>query len=232
MKFKTELHCHSTVSRCGKVEPEALVEMYVNAGYHTLVLTDHINEQTFSPANTRYTGGEDWQEKIDFFLTGYERAKAAAKGRLHVLWAVEVCRAGTRSDFLVYGLDEQFLRANPDICEGKDDEFFPRLRKSEAMIFQAHPFRNNITITKPDLLDGVEVYNAHPRQASRNDFAELWAERFHLRGISGSDLHYAEYAPGGGILTDAPITTIEELLAVLRAGHYELVREGAPGEDK
>lgn len=232
MKFKTELHCHSTVSRCGQVEPEAIVDKYVKAGYTTLVLTDHINEQTFTEKNPHYTGGEDWQERIDFFLSGYERAKAAAGERLHVLWAAEVCRAGTRSDFLVYGLDEQFLRATPDICEGKDEVFFSRLREAGALVYQAHPFRNSITVTPPELLDGVEVYNAHPKQLSRNDFAELWAERFHLRGISGSDLHYAEHAPGGGILTDAPITTAKELLDVLRTGSYELIREGTPGEDK
>ncbi len=233
MKFKTELHCHTAaVSRCGRVEPEDIVEIYLRAGYTTLVVTDHINEQTFSPSAPRYTGGDDWQEKMDHFLTGYKRAKAAAGDRLHVLWGVEICRAGTRSDFLTYGLTEEFLRATPDICEGKDNEFFPRLRDAGALVYQAHPFRNSATITKPSLLDGIEVYNAHPRHASRNDIAALWAERYHLRGISGSDLHEAEFAPGGGILTDAPITTTEELMHVLRTSSYELVCEGTPGTDQ
>ncbi len=232
MKFKTELHCHTAaVSRCGRVEPEEIVEIYIRAGYTTLVITDHINEQTFDPKNSRYMGGEDWQNKIDHFLTGYERAKAAAGNRLRVLWGVEICRAGTRSDFLTYGLTESFLRATPDICEGKDDVFFARLRGAGGIIYQAHPFRNGATVTKPALLDGIEIYNAHPRHASRNDIAELWAERHHLRGISGSDLHEAEFAPGGGILTDAPITSNEELLSTLRTGSYTLIREGNPGAD-
>ncbi len=232
MKYKTELHCHTgAVSRCGKVPPEEIAEIYIRAGYTTLVVTDHINEQTFRQNEGRYMGSEAWQEKMDYFFAGYQRVKAAAGERLHVLWGVEICRAGTRSDFLTYGLTEEFLRATPDICEGKDNEFFPRLRDTGALVYQAHPFRNAITIHNPKLLDGIEVYNAHPRHASRNDIAALWAERYHLKGISGSDLHEAEFAPGGGILTDTPITTTEELMRVLRSQQYELIREGAPGQD-
>ena len=35
MEYKYELHCHTgAVSRCGRVEPEKIVEMYVEAGYN------------------------------------------------------------------------------------------------------------------------------------------------------------------------------------------------------
>ena len=42
MEYKYELHCHTgAVSRCGRVEPEKIVEMYVEAGYNGIVVTDH-----------------------------------------------------------------------------------------------------------------------------------------------------------------------------------------------
>lgn len=30
------------------------------------------------------------------------------------------------------------------------------------LFYQAHPFRNSMKITNPELLDGIEVYNGHP----------------------------------------------------------------------
>ena len=39
MEYKYELHCHTgAVSRCGRVEPEKIVEMYVEAGTTVLWL--------------------------------------------------------------------------------------------------------------------------------------------------------------------------------------------------
>lgn len=48
MEYKYELHCHTgAVSRCGRVEPEKIVEMYVEAGYNGIVVTDHYSPMTF-----------------------------------------------------------------------------------------------------------------------------------------------------------------------------------------
>ena len=106
------------------------------------------------------------------------------------------------------------------------------MKEVGALIYQAHPFRNNMMVTDPSLLFGVETWNAHPKHPSRNDLAELWAQRYALHRISGSDIHHAAHLPSGGILTDTPITTVEELLAVLRSDAYTLICEGTPGQDK
>ena len=39
--FKYELHCHTgCVSRCGRVEPEEIVKLYIENGYDGIVVTD------------------------------------------------------------------------------------------------------------------------------------------------------------------------------------------------
>ena len=68
MGYKTELHCHSgVVSACGRLSPERIVERYLEHGYSTVVITDHLSRYTFEAGN--YGGKDDWDEKVDFFLT-------------------------------------------------------------------------------------------------------------------------------------------------------------------
>ena len=230
MSFKTEMHCHScTVSACADITPAQIVEKYLEHGYTTVVVADHLSPFTFGK---RYTGGEDWQEKIDYYMEGVRALREAAAGKLHVLQGCELRIEACDSDFLVYGMTEDFMRQNPDLLQiPKVKEMCARLREAGFLVFQAHPFRNGMTVTNPDYLDGIEVYNAHARHNSRNDIAEMWAKRYKLLPISGSDMHHDYDLPGGGILTDEPIESMEQLLRILREGRYTLVREGTPGDD-
>ena len=223
MAFKTELHCHScVVSACGRITPAEIVEKYLAAGYTTLVLTEHCSPPTFS--SEKYPGGEDWNEQVDFFLSGYRALQKEAAGRLHVLLGAEFRLYNSEkhnygeSDFLAYGVSEEFLRQYPDLLHTGFTKFSERVRGAGLRLYQAHPFRNHMVVTSPLLLDGVETYNGGPRSASRNDIAKLWAERFGLAEISGSDVHRNEDPAIAGIRTETPITSNEELLQVLRGG--------------
>ena len=229
MKFKTELHCHSrTVSQCASITPQEIVEKYLERGYTTVVLADHLSPSTFE--GKRYQGSNNWQEQIDYYMNGYYALRDAAAGKLHILQGCELRIHGCPSDFLIYGITEEFIRATPTLLDKKPvKEMCAQLREAGFLVYQAHPFRNNMCITNPAHLDGVEVYNAHPRHDSRNDLAEMWAKRYALRELSGSDVHDADDTAGGGILTDAPITTMQELVEVLRGGNYTLLRDGRPG---
>ena len=161
---------------------------------------------------------------LDFYFAGVTAFKEAANGRLHVLFGVEICLDGTKTDYLIHGLDEAFYRAHPTLCQMTIEELSACVREAGGLFYQAHPFRNKIIVTSPDLLDGIEVWNAHPKHDSRNDIATIWAEKFDLLSIAGSDLHHPQHDPTSGILTDAPITSEAELLAVLKSGAYELIK--------
>lgn len=225
MSYKTELHCHTAgVSACGHITPAELAEKYIAAGYTTVVLTNHISLSTFSPEN--YHGTHDWQDKMDFFLAGYHALEEAAGNRLHILLGAEFrLYKHDATDYLVYGLTEEFLRTHPDILSTGFAVFSERVRAAGLFVVQAHPFRKNMMVTNPMLLDAIEVYNGNKRHNSHNDIAEIWADRFHLSKTSGSDTHRTDDDACAGIRTETPITTNEELLAVLRSGNYTLIRE-------
>ena len=229
MSYKTELHCHSrTVSACASITPAEIVEKYLENGYTTVVLADHFSPSTFS--SKRYTGGENWQNKVDYYMEGVRALREAAAGRLHILQGCELRIEHCPSDFLVYGMTEEFMRQNEDLLDpGSVKKMCNLLHEGGALVYQAPPFRNGMSITDPTLLDGIEVYNAHCRHTSRNYFAELWAESHALSPISGSDVHDPTDPPGGGILTDEPIESMEQLVQILREGRYTLLCDGAPG---
>ena len=80
MKFKTELHCHSrTVSQCASITPQEIVEKYLERGYTTVVLADHLSPSTFE--GKRYQGSNNWQEQIDYYMNGYHALRDAAAGK-------------------------------------------------------------------------------------------------------------------------------------------------------
>ena len=232
MNFKTELHCHSgVVSACGRLSPERIVERYLEHGYTTVVITDHFSRATFEMGN--YDGEEDWDKKVDFFLSSYKMLQRAAAGRLHILLGMEVrINKHHATDYLVYGVNEDFLRANSGLLSYHLRDFSKAVRGAGMLLVQAHPFRDNIVVTPPRYLDGVEVYNGHERQTSvfRNEMATLWAKHYDLIPTSGSDLHEECMTITGGIETDEPITTNEQLLAVLRSRDYRILRRSDPSD--
>ena len=213
MSYRYDLHCHTKgVSACGTVEPEEGAKLYIEAGYSGVVITNHINNDTFRD----FSSSQGWQERVDFYLTGWQRFKAAAGGRLTVLLGAELRFPQNDNDYLVYGVTEGFLRETPGLM-GMDVGSFSMLAREKGLLFfQAHPFRNNMTVVNPACLDGIEVYNGHPRHESRNAIALAWAEKYGLLQSSGSDFHDPDGCALGGIETETPIASNEELLAALK----------------
>lgn len=227
MPYITELHCHTAeVSNCGKISAADVVEKYIAAGYTTLNITNHLSPHTFNGDQGKYKGSDDWKEKIDFFLQGVELVKEAAKDRLNVLWGIEYRSIYDSNDYLVFGITKDFLYANPDLLELKLKDASARFREAEMLFCQAHPFRNTIKVINPKYIDAIEVYNGHAGHDSRNDIALMWAKKFGLRMLSGTDTHQDIHIPSGGIVTDMPITTNEQLLEVLKSGNYTPLHAG------
>ncbi len=216
-RYLYEMHAHtSDVSPCASVPAQDVIAIYEQAGYTGLVLTDHMSKRVF-----RQTGAPDesapWKEKVDFFLRGYRKAKESA-GKLQVLLGMEICFYENENDYLVYGLTEEFLYQNHDLLHLGINAFSKLARENGLLLYQAHPFRNKMTVVSPDLLDGIEVHNANPNHDSRNDIALQWANKFSLKMVSGSDFHeYGAHARGGIVLPKI-VTTQKELLESLKEG--------------
>jgi predicted metal-dependent phosphoesterase TrpH len=223
--FKAELHSHTReTSNCGKATAAELVDAYIANGYSTVVITDHLSTHTYF----RYDYDKmSWDEKIDVFLLGYKAALEAAKGRINVLLGMEIRfdSSDSPNDYLVFGIDEKFLRKNRKLIDMDIKSFSKLAHKNGLLIYQAHPFRTDMTITNPEYLDGIEVYNGCVRHNSNNDIALAWAEKYKLKKTSGSDFHRLGDEARAGIVTKTEIKTNADLLSILLSGDYELIRE-------
>ena len=221
MKYKTELHCHSaSISHCAHSSEAVIVEEYKSAGYTTIVLTNHLSNGTFE-----FVQG-DWTAKVKYFLNGYQKLVDAAQGELNILFGTEINLNNSSNDYLVYGITERFLLDNPNILTLNIQSLSALCRKEGLPIYQAHPFRKWMTSVPPTLLDGIEVDNGNIRHNSSNPIAQMWADRFNLGKITGSDYHDPKDLIGCGIETEFPITTNERLLKVLKSGEYDLLYSG------
>ena len=82
-----------------------------------------------------------------------------------------------------------------------------------------------MSVTPPDQVDGVEVFNGHKGHDSRNDIANMWADKFNLIKTSGTDFHYADVPTNAGIMTEYEIKDINTLIDTLKSGNYTLIKE-------
>ena len=218
--MKIELHAHtSEVSFCGKVPAEELIRLYREAGYDCLVITNHFNDYT---AKLHAEAGRPDFPK--YYHEEYEKAaRLGQEAGLLVLCGYEIrFRDNGVNDYLVYGMPRD-IEEDADRIFSMDPHAFGELaRKRNFLFYQAHPFRNEMRITNPADLFGIEINNVHPRHDSRNDVAKCWAEKFHLHGIGGSDCHQVQDAGRAGILTEETVRNMDDLVRVLRSDLYTL----------
>lgn len=217
-QFKYDVHVHtSEVSNCGKVSAKTIVGMYKDAGYQGIVITDHYYINFFEQM-----GGKSWNEKIARYLEGYYCAlNEGSKLGLNIIPGMEITFPENMNDYLVYGIDEKFLKENKELYKFGLKGLRKLIKGSDILIFQAHPFRPNMIPASPELLDGVEVYNGNPRHDSRNRLAMEYAEENKLMMLSGSDFHQKQDIARGGIIVTEEINSPSQLVDAIRNGRIK-----------
>ncbi len=223
MSYKSDLHCHTIyVSRCADLDLTEMIENYIQKGYSTMVITDHFSSQTFELMNEL-----SWSEKCDFYISGYKKAKEIADGRINILLGMEYRNIYTANDYLVFGVTEEFIKNNNtsddnNFTEMHLKDFTKLCHENGILIYQAHPFRNGMTVIKPGRVDGIEAMNCHKGHDSRNDIALLWAQKYGYMVCGGSDCHHKGGEGLGGIITETEIKTNDDLLTALK-GNVRLI---------
>lgn len=226
MQYIYETHCHTDeTSFCGKVPAKETASLYKEAGYSGIVITDHFHADTF-----RKNGLSSWDEIMVFHMRGYNIAKELEDNSFRVFYGAEIrFSKECDNDYLIFGETEKFLREHPYITDLDDyDDFYKLANEAGLLVFQAHPFRNNMKLVKPSLLDGIEVFNGNKRHDSRNDISGIWANRFGLLPLSGSDFHQYEDFARGGIVTETFANNINELCEIIRTRNYSLKAAATP----
>lgn len=217
--FKYELHCHTKeVSRCGRMPAADIVQMYEQAGWNGIVITDHFSPMTFDINELLFP-----QRASEHYLRGYRAAKAAAHEGFTVLLGMELRYYATINDYLVYGIDEDFIKTNGNLLMKYPRRFIDISRRNGLITVQAHPFRKMIHTIPPRFLDGCEIRNGKDSDET-NARAAKWAEEcsFPIR-TAGSDFHGTKQFARAGIETDREIRTNAQLLEVLRTNEFNII---------
>ena len=223
MPVKFEMHCHTAENDIvSTVSGAQMVEAYRNAGYDGIVITDHYFSLFFDWFSSELNG-KTHREIIDRYLKGYHKAKDEGdKTGFIVLPGAEVRLDGNCiNDYLLYGLNEQDFYDLPLLNRLGSLEELRRTLPKEAMIIQAHPFRNGMTVIPPDYLDGVEVCNGLTEPV-RNSLANEYASAYKLKKTAGSDVHKIEHTCTAGIIFENEIKSPADLTSQLKSGSYKL----------
>ncbi len=210
--YKYETHMHTSEgSACGVSSGAKQAQAYLDAGYTGIIITDH-----FFNGNSAVRKDLPWEKRIELFCVGYENAKK--KGDeigLDVFLGWEVNFSAT--EFLVYGLDKEWLLKNDDILTLDVKQHYERIKADGGMVIHAHPFREAHYIKEirlfPDYVDGVEVFNtANEHMNPRfNANALKYARENGLPETGGTDSHNVKNT-GGGMVFEHRLNSIYDYM--------------------
>ena len=212
--YKTELHCHTLpVSGCSKIYAPEMVQLYKALGVDTIVLTNHYHPEI----TTRFTK----EEAVERYLQAFRELKECAEAEgMAAIFGMEVRFAENFNDYLVYGLSEADTAPIFDYLQSNLESFYKAFKRESNLIYQAHPFRDSMTLADPQYLDGIEAFNMYPRANSRVSLARAYAQEKGMRIIGGSDCHVQGHEGCCLLRTKQRIESSEELVSVLKSGDY------------
>jgi len=219
-RYETHLHT-SEASACGRVSGAEHVRFYKNAGYDGIIVTDH-----FFNGNCAIDRSLPWDEWVDLFCMGYENAKAEGdRIGLSVFFGWEANYSGT--EFLIYGLDKEWLKAHPDIISWSVEEQYKRIHEDGGFIVHAHPFRIRPYIKEvrlfPEFIDAVEAINVGNKNEEFDRQAAEYAAKYSFPVTAGSDAHGYETIHSG-VAFDHKLKDINDFIKSVKSGGHQLIK--------
>ncbi len=220
--FKYEMHCHTSVSsKCGMSTPAEQADFYKSLGYTGLFITDH-----FFNGNCTVNKHLTWEERVNEYCKAYEEAKERGdKIGLDVFFGFEFTQGGG-TDFLVYGLDKEWLLAHPYCDKYSAKEICELAHRDGGFVVQAHPFREAKYIEMirllPRSVDAVETMNAK-RTDFENNAADVYADMYGLKKFAGSDNHLTERMTQISYLEiGKKIRKVSSMIKLFKKGEYKI----------
>jgi hypothetical protein len=188
MLYLYETHMHTSQgSSCGVSKGREYIKQYLDLGYTGIIITDH-----FFNGNCAADRNLPWEKWVQTFCRGYEDAREeGARQGLDVFFGWEETFDG--DDYLVYGLDKEWLLENPESRDWTRKEQFEEVRRCGGCVVHAHPFRQYNYIKSISLtigcVDAVEAANSGNHQ-SFDALAWVYAKKINVPVTAGSDIHY------------------------------------------
>ncbi len=218
-KYETHLHT-SEASACGEISGAEHVRSYKEAGYAGIIVTDH-----FFNGNSCVPDNLPWEERVNLLCRGYENAKEEGERiGLSVFFGWEANFNAT--EFLIYGLDKNWLLAHPDILSWTIEEQYSRIHEDGGYIVHAHPFRVRSYIREvrlfPEYVDAVEGINARNYNADYDRQAMAYAKKHRLPVTAGTDAHGYE-SIHSGLAFRHKLESISDFIESIKLGNYELI---------
>ncbi len=196
-------------------------------GYTGIFVTDH-----FLNGNTTVPESLPWPDRIELFCHGYNMA--AQKGReigLDVYFGWESSYGCAH--FLTYGLNQDWLLANPDILSWDLPRYCDRVHEAGGVIVHAHPFREGVDIVQlvPNHVDAVEVFNCGTSD-EHNRNARDYAISFGLPMVGGSDIHSVESARLYGMEFSRRLRGSHEYMTAIKSGEGAIMEKRLEGRSE
>lgn len=212
--YETHMHT-SQASACGRTPGREYIRRYMDEGYAGIIITDH-----FYRGNCGVDRSLPWKDFVRSFMSGYEDARnEGEKQGFPVFFGWEENYDG--DEYLIYGLDEDFLLAHPEMIAWTRRQQYDAVRAAGGCVVQAHPFRsrsyNHDIYLSPFLCDGVEGFNGG-NEERWNSQALRYAGLMGLPITAGTDNHSLDHmVPGrlAGIALDRPLESIQDYVQIL-----------------
>ena len=221
--YKYETHMHTAEgSLCSNSYAADMADKYKAEGYTGIIVTDH-----FYNGNTCIDRSLPWREWIELYCKGYEHAKARGDEiGLDVFFGFEY--GDGASDFLIYGLDKDWLLEHDGIMKLSMTDFLKLVHVEGGYIIQAHPFREADyicgTLHPYRLVDGVEICNTSHRDPKFNERAKIYADWYDLPVTGGSDSHNTtDRYHKGGVISPKRFTSAVDYVKSVIAGDIEII---------
>ena len=221
--YRYELHMHTRQgSACGQWDIEDMIRAYAAMGYAGAVITDH-----FIGGNTCVDRSLPWEKLVQAYAAGYRRGKALAEAMdFDLLFGVEEGYGGGK-EFLVYGIEPEFLAERPWLRNGDVAVWSREVHAVGGVLIYAHPFRNRPYVTDPrampdmSLADGVEIFNTGNLPEDNEEAERVFGSWDCIR-IAGSDSHRGDGGNFCGVDFPRRLRTGAELAQALKSQDFAL----------
>jgi len=214
--YETHLHTAET-SKCAVSRGADYIAGYKEMGYTGIIVTDH-----FFNGHCSIPRSLPWEEWVNGFCRGYENAKKEGDRQgLDVFFGWEET-FDTCDDYLVYGLDKEWLYEHPEVRTWTRGEQYRAVRDAGGCVVQAHPFRQryyiNRVVLSPGCVDAVEAANGGHDDFSHDALAYRYAKKIGKPVTAGTDIHDAGAVYCGdifGVYSEKKLHNIDDYVKMI-----------------